>query len=204
MDPAVLDDFNHRLLEVWDTRPRKHVQLSDTYASLPRPCNKPTCASVKPLFCGDIHGHYFDLLQLFKYGRIPPDANYLFRRQSLKTIYLLLAYKIKYPENLFLLTANLECASINRIAWIHIDSIQLSWHSLHPKAGSISPHCSANGQLPPSHLVNALLDGPPNLQPTLFPLSVFRFSPPCLQTAPNSTRSVAPVGLPLQQRCLSL
>jgi hypothetical protein len=32
-----------------------------------------------------------------------------------QTICLLLAYKVKYPENFFLLRGNHECASINRI-----------------------------------------------------------------------------------------
>ncbi|KAL7251471.1 hypothetical protein ACSBR1_013327 [Camellia fascicularis] len=36
-------------------------------------------------------------------------------KQSLETICLLLAYKIKYPENFFLLRGNHECASVNRI-----------------------------------------------------------------------------------------
>lgn len=92
--------------------------------------------------CGDIHGQYTDLLRLFEYGGFPPQANYLFLgdyvdrgknlilhshsyflifspfyagKQSLETICLLLAYKIKYPENFFLLRGNHECASINRI-----------------------------------------------------------------------------------------
>ena len=74
-------------------------------------------------FCsGDTHGQFSDLLRLFEYGGFPPEANYLFLgdyvdrgKNSLETIILLLAYKVKFKENFFLLRGNHECGQINRI-----------------------------------------------------------------------------------------
>ena len=80
---------------------------------------------------GDIHGQYYDLLRIFEYGGYPPKTNYLFLgdyvdrgKQSLETSFinyllylvsLLLAFKIKYPENFFLLRGNHETSSISRM-----------------------------------------------------------------------------------------
>ncbi|XP_075214860.1 serine/threonine-protein phosphatase alpha-3 isoform-like [Lycorma delicatula] len=77
---------------------------------------------------GDIHGQYYDLLRWFDGIGYPPEANFLFLgdyvdrgNNSLETICLLLAYKIKYPEKVFLLRGNHECAFINRIYGFYDD-----------------------------------------------------------------------------------
>ncbi|KAJ7203127.1 threonine protein phosphatase type 1 [Mycena pura] len=125
-----LDSVVDRLLEVRGNRPGKSVNLQEYEIEY-------LCAKAREIMisqpnlleleapikvCGDIHGQYYDLLRLFEYGGFPPEANYLFLgdyvdrgKQSLETICLLLAYKIKYPENFFLLRGNHESASVNRI-----------------------------------------------------------------------------------------
>ena len=73
---------------------------------------------------GDLHGQFYDLLNLFDpiIGGDPENTKYLFLgdyvdrgKQSLETICLLMAYKIKYDEHFFMLRGNHECGSINRI-----------------------------------------------------------------------------------------
>ena len=70
----------------------------------------------------DIHGQYYDLLRFLKEAGPPPQTNYLFLgdyvdrgQQSIETMCLLLAFKIKYPESVFLLRGNHECQNISRI-----------------------------------------------------------------------------------------
>jgi len=125
-----VDHIIEKLLEVRGNKPGKRVNLSE--AEIRGLCNKSREIFIsQPILleleapikiCGDIHGQYYDLLRLFEYGGFPPEANYLFLgdyvdrgRQSLETICLILAYKIKYPENFFLLRGNHECSTINRI-----------------------------------------------------------------------------------------
>ncbi|XP_028780679.1 serine/threonine-protein phosphatase PP1 isozyme 3 isoform X2 [Neltuma alba] len=129
MNRGVLDSVINRLLEVRG-RPGKLVNLSETeirqlcFVSRDIFLRQPNLLELEaPIkICGDIHGQYPDLLRLLEHGGSPPRSNYLFLgdyvdrgKQSLETICLLLAYKIKYPDNFFLLRGNHECASINRV-----------------------------------------------------------------------------------------
>lgn len=71
---------------------------------------------------GDVHGQYTDLIRMFEMCGFPPTSNYLFLgdyvdrgKQSLETILLLMCYKLKFPENFFLLRGNHECANVTRV-----------------------------------------------------------------------------------------
>lgn len=71
---------------------------------------------------GDVHAQYYDLLRIFESSGFPPEANYIFLgdyidrgKQGVETFVLLIAYKVKFPENFFLLRGNHECAAITRI-----------------------------------------------------------------------------------------
>lgn len=109
-------------------RPGKEVKLhqDDIYALLEKVrlvlLSQPVLLDLTaPItICGDIHGQFYDLLQLFDIGGVPPETNYLFLgdyvdrgRNSLEVICLLFAYKVKYEENFFLLRGNHESAGVN-------------------------------------------------------------------------------------------
>lgn len=95
------------------------------------------CNKVKPIFqkektvldlagpiniCGDLHGNLSDLVHCFKLGGTPPQARWLFLGDyvdrgpcSVEVIMLLLALKIQYPSQVYLIRGNHECMELTEI-----------------------------------------------------------------------------------------
>ncbi|KAI8725586.1 Serine/threonine-protein phosphatase [Fusarium sp. LHS14.1] len=70
---------------------------------------------------GDIHGRLDDLFRVMESIGFPPNENYVFLgnyinygEHSIEVMCLLLAYQIKYPDNLILLRGNHETALLSR------------------------------------------------------------------------------------------
>ena len=104
---------------------------------LPEPDLKRLCEIVKGLLleesnvqpvsspvtvCGDIHGQFYDLLELFRTGGDIPETNYVFMGDfvdrgyySLETFTLLLALEARYPNKITLLRGNHECRQITQV-----------------------------------------------------------------------------------------
>ena len=72
--------------------------------------------------CGDIHGQFYDLLELFQRGGDLPGTNYIFIGDfvdrgfnSVETFELLMCLKIKYPSHITLLRGNHESRQITLV-----------------------------------------------------------------------------------------
>lgn len=86
--------------------------------------SQPMLVKVEPPVnvCGDIHGQITDLVEILTSGGLPPDSRYLFLgdyvdrgKYGTEVISTLLALKVLYPDNIFVLRGNHETESICRM-----------------------------------------------------------------------------------------
>ena len=117
--------------------PQAWLDMVKTCRHLPEKDIKKLCDKVKELLveesnvqpvrspvtvCGDIHGQFYDLLQLFEVGGHAPMTHYIFMGDfvdrgyySLESFTLLMVLKALYPDKITLLRGNHESRQITQV-----------------------------------------------------------------------------------------
>ncbi|XP_068521573.1 serine/threonine-protein phosphatase 5 [Anas acuta] len=99
------------------------VQVKEVLAKLPTLIETTLKETEKLTVCGDTHGQYYDLLNIFELNGLPSESNpYIFNGDfvdrgsfSVEVILTLFGFKLLYPDHFHLLRGNHETDNMNQI-----------------------------------------------------------------------------------------
>ncbi|XP_014749679.1 PREDICTED: serine/threonine-protein phosphatase 5 [Sturnus vulgaris] len=103
--------------------PQILVQVKEVLAKLPTLVETTLKETEKVTVCGDTHGQFYDLLNIFELNGLPSEANpYIFNGDfvdrgsfSVEVILTLFGFKLLYPDHFHLLRGNHETDNMNQI-----------------------------------------------------------------------------------------
>merc|ERR1711920_697725 len=125
-----LSEKHYTDLDGWLSKLTKGTPLNEIEVKLLCEKARDTCmneSNVQPVsapvtVCGDIHGQWHDLMELYRIGGTAPDTNYLFMGDyvdrgyySVETVSLLVCLKVRFPDRIFILRGNHESRQITQV-----------------------------------------------------------------------------------------
>jgi len=131
MPTPITLDFVKELIQTFKNQKKLHkkyvvsmlVQIHAILTSFPTLIDIDVPEGQHFTVCGDVHGQFYDLCNIFEINGLPSETNpYLFNGDfvdrgsfSMEVILTLFAFKLLYPNHLFLARGNHESKSMNKM-----------------------------------------------------------------------------------------
>ena len=130
-DTTVTMEFMEQLLEHYRVQKKLHrryafqilVDVRKYFSQQPTLIEVSVPDESKFTICGDIHGQFYDLLNIFKLNGLPSKENpYLFNGDfvdrgsfSVECIFVLFGFKLLFPDHFFMSRGNHESENMNKM-----------------------------------------------------------------------------------------
>ncbi|XP_041354405.1 serine/threonine-protein phosphatase 5-like [Gigantopelta aegis] len=131
IDGMVTETFVTELMETFKHQKKIHkkhayqilIDVKKLFMDQPSMIDITVPAGKKFTVCGDIHGQFYDLMNIFKLNGLPSEDNpYLFNGDfvdrgsfSVECIFTLFSFKLLYPDHFFMSRGNHESALMNQM-----------------------------------------------------------------------------------------